>query len=313
MRVESLACFLAILESGSFRQAAEKIYISQQGLSKVIKNLETELGSQLFERSGKKITVTEAGKLLEPYARTIVNTRSEFDEKLLSLQAVETGVLPDSFSILTTPLALRTMTRIKDTLRSYSLYDIRILERSLSKTVKVIRESESAEIAFVDILSEDAGSFFAKHEDLTYVGVFSIPLTILGSRDLLSSYAPDISLEKLKHIPIADYDVPIKRKLLDRLFGADASNIRMQVSDSTAIDDLLISGKAATISDLISDRYEAKRLDLMSITLPWLTSTTIGFMHRKDISINDEQRVYIQRFKKMAAENFGEFSVCEDS
>ena len=57
--------FLSVAEEGSFCKAAEKIYISQPNLSRNIARLEKELDTQLFDRSGKHIALTEAGRIYE--------------------------------------------------------------------------------------------------------------------------------------------------------------------------------------------------------------------------------------------------------
>lgn len=72
---QELEAFFAIIESGTLSKAAEKMYISQPGMSRRIQNLEKELGYPLFKRNkGKKsIELTEQGKLFYPIAREILD------------------------------------------------------------------------------------------------------------------------------------------------------------------------------------------------------------------------------------------------
>lgn len=55
--------FLAVADSGSFTRAAQKFYISQPAISRVISALERELGFPLFDRTNRRTTLTSAGKL----------------------------------------------------------------------------------------------------------------------------------------------------------------------------------------------------------------------------------------------------------
>jgi DNA-binding transcriptional LysR family regulator len=60
-----LRYFLAVAEELHFRKAAEKLYISQPGLSRQIKEMEQGIGIQLFERSNRKVNLTPAGRYLQ--------------------------------------------------------------------------------------------------------------------------------------------------------------------------------------------------------------------------------------------------------
>lgn len=62
--VQYLAYFAKVCETRSLSQAAEQLYITQPALSLAIKNLEAELKVQLFQRSNRGVTVTEAGEQL---------------------------------------------------------------------------------------------------------------------------------------------------------------------------------------------------------------------------------------------------------
>jgi len=56
--------FLAVAEDLHFRKAAERLYISQPGLSRQIKQMEESLGITLFERHNRKVGLTRAGEYL---------------------------------------------------------------------------------------------------------------------------------------------------------------------------------------------------------------------------------------------------------
>lgn len=59
-----LKYFLAVAEELHFRKAAERLFISQPGLSRQIRQLEEQLGYRLFKRSNKKVDLTKAGRYL---------------------------------------------------------------------------------------------------------------------------------------------------------------------------------------------------------------------------------------------------------
>ncbi len=72
MDLYQLRYFLAVVETQNFSRAAERAFVSQPTLSTGVKKLEEELGSPLFNRDKRRITLTAAGSRLLPRARTII-------------------------------------------------------------------------------------------------------------------------------------------------------------------------------------------------------------------------------------------------
>ena len=64
-----LVVFRAVAEQQSFRKAAEELYLTQPAVSLQIKALEEDVGVQLFDRTGTRIKLTEAGKILLEYSQ----------------------------------------------------------------------------------------------------------------------------------------------------------------------------------------------------------------------------------------------------
>ncbi len=72
MDIPNLNAFVAVADTGSFSAASEHLYLTQPAISKRISALEAELEIQLFDRIGRKVTLTEAGTALITHARNIL-------------------------------------------------------------------------------------------------------------------------------------------------------------------------------------------------------------------------------------------------
>src|SRR5258708_38818581 len=69
MELRQLEYFVAVAEEQNFTRAAERVHISQSGVSAQIRQLERELGAELFDRSARAATLTVAGKAALEHAR----------------------------------------------------------------------------------------------------------------------------------------------------------------------------------------------------------------------------------------------------
>jgi DNA-binding transcriptional LysR family regulator len=71
-----LEIFISIAKHKSFSKAAEAVFLTQPTLSTHINSLETELGTMLFNRGGKEVSLTPSGEVFFNYALELINLRS---------------------------------------------------------------------------------------------------------------------------------------------------------------------------------------------------------------------------------------------
>jgi DNA-binding transcriptional LysR family regulator len=90
MELRHMRYLLAVADELSFTRAAERIHVAQPALSVQIARLEVELGVQLFDRTRRKIRLTEAGQVMADEAREIIRA---VDRAVELVQRVGDGVL----------------------------------------------------------------------------------------------------------------------------------------------------------------------------------------------------------------------------
>lgn len=84
--LQKIHVFLYAAESLSFSNAAKRLHVTQPTVSHHIKNLEQDLGIKLFERTGSELHLTEAGRILLPWARKLIHQAIQMQEMMESLQ-----------------------------------------------------------------------------------------------------------------------------------------------------------------------------------------------------------------------------------
>ncbi len=91
MELRQLRYFVAVAEHRSFTRAAESQFVSQPALSQQIQALERELDVALFDRLGRRVDLTAAGRVLHDHARAVLrevdNARSAIDDVRGALRA----------------------------------------------------------------------------------------------------------------------------------------------------------------------------------------------------------------------------------
>ena len=90
---DQLKILRTITQEGSFKKAAEKLYISQPAVSLQVQNLERQLSTPLFYREKRKVRLTETGQLLVEYADRILNLCEETCRALDELLTMQSGTL----------------------------------------------------------------------------------------------------------------------------------------------------------------------------------------------------------------------------
>lgn len=93
MTLEQLRIFLAVAEQLHFTRAAETLYITQPAVSAAIQSLETAYGVRLFDRIGRRIEITSAGRMLQLEAQKLLEQVSVIERNLREFNHLQRGEL----------------------------------------------------------------------------------------------------------------------------------------------------------------------------------------------------------------------------
>lgn len=91
MEFSQLEALVAVARHRSFHGAAEELGLTQPAVSIAIRKLEKEVGAELFDRFRRDVRMTEAGRILNEYAQTILNLRTEAGTALDDLRQLRRG------------------------------------------------------------------------------------------------------------------------------------------------------------------------------------------------------------------------------
>lgn len=156
MEVDYLCDFAAIAKLGSFSLAAEELFISQSSLSKHIMALEKELNVQLFDRTSRKVVLSEAGVQILPYADQI----SEIKERINRIATEQISRQRRVIKIASLPVMAQydIIGAIARFQKEHSEIDLSIAEYEQCEILRLL-ESNECELAFTRESHEESASF----------------------------------------------------------------------------------------------------------------------------------------------------------
>jgi LysR family hydrogen peroxide-inducible transcriptional activator len=185
MEVHQLRYVCAVAETGSFSRAAERCQVAQPSLSQQVLKLEEDLGAKLFDRLGRSVRLTEAGRAFLPHARAVLHqmeaARSSVADKGVS-GSVSAGVIPTVAPYL--------MPRYTAAFaKKYPEAKLRIVEETTPVLVESLRNL-SIDLAILALP--------VRHKDLELFPVRTEPLFAVLPKDHPHARAKSLAIRELR-------------------------------------------------------------------------------------------------------------------
>ncbi|MFC1234168.1 LysR family transcriptional regulator [Vibrio sp. F74] len=224
MTREQLRILIAVVETGTFSRAAERVYKSQAAISKAIKGLEEELEIQLFSRNSYRPELSSEGKVLYRKALEVIAQFDQFEEMAKELSL---GVEPELSIVVS---ALCPLPRILDIIKALSdKYPQTRINLSINTLGRVLEELKSgdADIAITPLEGTEP--------TLESAYLYDIKMLIVTSQKLKLSTFNKCSIEQLR----SDNQIVVKN---DHHHELDRS------------DDVLRTGRRWDVNNLFSKK-----------------------------------------------------------
>jgi DNA-binding transcriptional LysR family regulator len=163
VEIRQLEHFVAAAEERHFSRAAERSNIVQSGLSASIRALEAELGTRLFDRTTRRVSLTESGRALLPEARRVLTTATAAREAVAGVEGLTRGTL--SIGIMQSLDAVRLPALLARFRALHPGVDIRLRQAGTTVLLQEVREGR-LELAFASS-PEPAPAGLVGHELLS--------------------------------------------------------------------------------------------------------------------------------------------------
>jgi DNA-binding transcriptional LysR family regulator len=305
MQIESLRYFLEITRCGTFSLAARKLFISQQGLSKSVKALEHDLNVELFERQGKKVRLTAAGKALVPLAEAHIGT---YEQLIGTMAALSTASLRQQpvplFAMPYTAALLRQVG--KGFAADASASPVTIIEEDLATIIAALQRAPQSPALFGLVVIATANiSDFAEKTGLTPLPVVRSELCIKGTSNLVSPRKKAITPAEAAGLPFVVYKEEVLDELLTPLFSASPLlDIVSKTSSLTIREDYVRTGQAVTFCDSFTAFIRSRDDDLIYIPITGSPSFTVAFICPSAAALPSAQQQFINDLQNYLAQTY---------
>lgn len=152
MDFNKLKAFIVVAEELNFRRSAEILAMSQPPLTRLISSLEAELGTKLFERTTRKVSLTGAGVLLLKEAREIAASLERIESDVKHAGKLKSGVLKIGFS--RTVFMARFPSLIEEFQSRFPKIKLELQEDSSQEIIKKLK-TQHYDLGFVESITSD--------------------------------------------------------------------------------------------------------------------------------------------------------------
>ena len=295
MTLQQLKYALTIADCGSMNEAAKQLFISQPSLSETMKELETEIGLDIFLRSNRGIVITPEGEEFLGYARQVTEQFGLLQSKYIDKKVKE------KFSVSTQHYTFAVKAFV-ETVKQIGMeqYEFAVHETTTISVIENVKNFKSEiGVLYENDFNEKVLNKMFKENGLEFVELFSCDTFVyLWSGHPLAKQDV-ITMEELDEYPCLSFDQGKNNSLYlaEEMKSTYEHRRLIKANDRATLLNLMIGLNAYTLcsgiicEDLNGDDYKA-------VPLRETEKMRIGYIKRKGAKVSHIGELYIEELKK---------------
>lgn len=295
MTLQQLKYALTIADCGSMNEAAKQLFISQPSLSETMKELETEIGLDIFLRSNRGIVITPEGEEFLGYARQVTEQFGLLQSKYIDKKVKE------KFSVSTQHYTFAVKAFV-ETVKQTGMeqYEFAVHETTTISVIENVKNFKSEiGVLYENDFNEKVLNKMFKENGLEFVELFSCDTFVyLWSGHPLAKQDV-ITMEELDEYPCLSFDQGKNNSLYlaEEMKSTYEYRRLIKANDRATLLNLMIGLNAYTLcsgiicEDLNGDDYKA-------VPLRETEKMRIGYIKRKGAKVSHIGELYIEELKK---------------
>ncbi len=302
MKLQQLKYMIEVVRGGSFNKAAKVLYVSQSSLSSAIKELENEIGLELFNRTSKGITLTVDGTEFLGYARQVVE-----QAELLESRYLEKKNIKSLFSVSTQHYAFAVNAFVELIKEADSAeYEFTLRESKTHEIIEDVKLQRSEiGILYKNEFNKKVINKFVKENHLEFHSLFEVnPHVFISSNNPLSE-KKWVTLEDLSPYTYLSFDQGEYNSFYfsEEILSTVVRRKSVRVSDRATLFNLLIGLNGYTISTGILST-DLNGTNILAVPLKVDEKILVGWIANSKVRLSRLGTLYIDNLKKVI-ENYG--------
>ncbi len=297
MHIEYLKYFFEVASVKSISKVANSCHISQPALSQQIQRLEESLSFKLLERSNKGVELTDAGQIVEKYARNLIKSYDNMLEDLAAINKNNCTMRIEACPTMATYALPCTIYKIKEEYPNYNY----CLISSMSDEIEHNVLKDACDVGFVQGIPMD--------QDLVSSKVGTDRMVLVASSDY--NIKSEISIDELIKYPLVMiHDKYQCRKqfnemLKEKGFNLERLNVLFNLDSTESVKSSVLKGHGLSLLPYISIKKELYNKQLKEIKVKDFEMLyEIYIVYKRDKDMNKGTKEFIQFLKKICEKSF---------
>ena len=296
MRIQQLEYLERIVEAGSINEAAKRLFLTQPSLSNAVKELENEMGIQIFQRSSGGISLTAEGREFMTYSKQILDQVNLMNERYKNGQQRK-----QSFSVSAQHYAF-VVHAFVELIKSVNAneYQFTLRETETQNIFNDLAQFKSElGILYTNGFNQKIMQRLFKENNLVFTPLFVAKPHIFVSRYNPLTSKSSVNLSDLEDYPYLSYEQGEVNSFYfsEEILSTQSHNKSIKVSDRATIFNLMVGLNGYTISSgIISSKLNDDKI--VAIPLNVDDDITMGWLKHRQVELSPLAERYLTMLKE---------------
>lgn len=296
MTLQQLRYAICVANNGSMNQAAEELFITQPSLSSAIKELEDEIGIELFLRSNRGVVITPEGEEFLAYARQMIDVYSLIEDKYIEKKGLKKKF---SVSMQHYTFAVEAFIHVS---RDYGMddYEFAVHETKTFEVIDNVKKQKSEiGVLYLNDFNRKALNKVFRENQVEFTELFDCGIYVYLAKSNPIANKDIIDFEDLKEYPCLSFDQGDYNSFYfaEEVFSTYDYKKIIKANDRATLLNLMVGLNAYTLcSGIICEQLNGD--GYAAIPLNTSDTMTIGYIKKKGMPLSRLGKRYVKELQK---------------